>query len=185
MSAAAHGLIAVWSPSLIAMLSTFCSSSNSILRQLLDLTSNCLSLLHWSIVNMSSLKRPKSLCLHTLLVTTRSPPCDDNRICCCSLAHQYHCSLLPHCSSFSSTIPHCLRALIESTTGLLTKPLFILLSLLVLLFPFYHAGRVFPNSIIIILTRSTSIFPQLPLISPNRPHFDSTSSPIYTSCSLS
>lgn len=88
--------------SLMTLLTTFGSSPPSILRQLVDLTSNCLSPFHWFVVNMSSLKHPKARRLLTLLVTTWPLPSHDNRICWSSVPHQSHCSLLPYCSSFSS-----------------------------------------------------------------------------------
>ncbi len=171
-------------PSLITLLTTFGSSPPSILRQLVDLTSNCLSPFHWFVVNMPSLKLQElaaySLCWsrhgHHLFMIIGS------------VGALFHINLIVRSflivPPFLLTLPHCLRAFFESVADLLTKPLFVLLSLLVLLFPVDHAGRVIAYSIIVILSPSISTFPQLPLIPPNRSRFDSTSSPTYTSCSL-
>ena len=131
----------------IAVLPAFYSSSKSILRRLVNLTSICLSALHWPIVLILSLKHSEPPSFHTLLVTTRSLPYRDKRICRSSflflinLIVRSFLIVLP----FLSNIPYCLRAFIESTAGLLTKPLFVFLSLLVLLFPFMLAVSIFTS----------------------------------------
>lgn len=171
-------------PSLITLLTTFGSSPPSILRQLVDLTSNCLSPFHWFVVNMPSLKL-QELAAYSLRWSRHG---HHLFMIIGSVGALFHINLIVRSflivPPFLLTLPHCLRAFFESVADLLTKPLFVLLSLLVLLFPVDHAGRVIAYSIIVILSPSISTFPQLPLIPPNRSRFDSTSSPTYTSCSL-